>query len=311
MNCETPHEESQKMKTKLITEFVCIATSGATADGRYISADHLKEMAESYSKDTYTAQIWLEHYRYTGNAYGQVEELKAEEQADGKVKLFARLAPSKEMIAMNQQGVGLFTSIEITPKFSDTEKAYLTGLAITDSPASLGTTQLKFSKRIGNESVITGSPEPLQFFIKQETQDSTEKEQVRKGFFAWLFGSDEPKQEKNFYAKGEEVKKEGIETMTEVEKQEFAKTVGEAVATTLFAKQNETEKAPETKETKGAETVTISKEEYNTLKAEAEKNSKRLDELEQKFALATQEQTPTPKGAGGANHEAFSLDKAI
>ncbi|WP_458118771.1 GPO family capsid scaffolding protein [Mannheimia haemolytica] len=298
------------MKTKLITEFVCIATSGTTADGRYISADHLREMAESYSKDTYTAQIWLEHYRYTGNAYGQVEELKAEEQAGGKVKLFARLAPSKEMIAMNQRGIGLFTSIEITPKFSDTEKAYLTGLAITDSPASLGTTKLQFSKRIGNDNVITGQPEPLQFYIK-ETQDgteSTEKEQARKGLFAWLFGSDEPKQEKNFFAQGDEVKEKGIETMTEAEKQAFAKMVGEAVATTLFAKQNETETATEAKK---AETVTISKEEYNTLKAEAEKNSKRLDELEQKFALATQEKTPTPKGAGGANPEAFSLDKAI
>ena len=30
--------------------------------------------------------------------------------------------------------------MEITPRFADTKKAYLTGLAITDTPASLGTT---------------------------------------------------------------------------------------------------------------------------------------------------------------------------
>jgi len=43
------------------------------------------------------------------------------------------------------QSKKLFTSREINPKFADTGKAYLLGLAATDDPASLGTEMLTFS----------------------------------------------------------------------------------------------------------------------------------------------------------------------
>lgn len=38
------------MKTELFTNFVCIATAGATVDGRHIDAKDLKDMAESYNQ---------------------------------------------------------------------------------------------------------------------------------------------------------------------------------------------------------------------------------------------------------------------
>src|SRR5471032_1058536 len=46
---------------------------------------------------------------------------------------------------MNKARQKIYTSIEINPKFADTKQAYLIGLAVTDSPASLGTEILSFA----------------------------------------------------------------------------------------------------------------------------------------------------------------------
>jgi len=48
-------------------------------------------------------------------------------------------------VKINQAGQKVYTSVEIDPKFADTGEAYLVGLAVTDSPASTGTSRLSFS----------------------------------------------------------------------------------------------------------------------------------------------------------------------
>ena len=80
-----------------ITDWRIIGVSGATADGRKISAEHLNQMAESYNRSIYGARINLEHIRfflpdYAG--YGDVLELKtAPWPADNdKTCLLARLS---------------------------------------------------------------------------------------------------------------------------------------------------------------------------------------------------------------------------
>lgn len=174
-------------KLELVTDFVCVATSGKTADGREISSADLHAMANSYDPELYTANIWLEHYRFLSN-FGQVKELKAVDEGD-KTKLYARLAPNARLLELNKEGIGLFTSVEITPKFADTNAAYLTGLAITDSPASIGTTQLHFSKRINND-VIVGQSEKLEaesLFTENEEQQELS---ALKRFFTRLFNSE-------------------------------------------------------------------------------------------------------------------------
>lgn len=148
--------------TQLQTEWLCVATSGATIDGRQINAADLEQMAATYDPKLYTALIWQEHYRLNGNL-GQVVALKAQKVGD-KVKLFAILRPNARLLELNQQKQKLFTSIEIIPNFAKTGKAYLGGLAVTDSPASLGTTQLQFSTNgITQTKFVMGNKEPLQF----------------------------------------------------------------------------------------------------------------------------------------------------
>ncbi|MBQ0345918.1 GPO family capsid scaffolding protein [Citrobacter freundii] len=131
-----------------------IGVEGATTDGREIQRDWLVQMAASYNPAVYTAQINLEHIKSylpdsTFNRYGTVTALVAEEIKDGalagKMALYADVAPTDALAALVKKGQKLFTSMEVSPQFADTGKAYLVGLAATDDPASLGTEMLSFS----------------------------------------------------------------------------------------------------------------------------------------------------------------------
>lgn len=131
-----------------------IGVEGATSDGREISRDWLVQMAASYHPEFYTAQINLEHIKAydptsTFNRYGTVTALTAEEISDGplegKMALYADIQPTEALIELVKKGQKIFTSMEVSPQFADTGKAYLSGLAATDDPASLGTEMLIFS----------------------------------------------------------------------------------------------------------------------------------------------------------------------
>lgn len=138
-----------------MSDWKIIATEGATIDGRNISKNWITEMADAYSQDEYTALIWPEHDRsnwsqYNGNNWGIVEQLKAEE-SNGKLRLFAKITPNEYLLTANAKGQKIFASIEPEPDYKGQGTCYLTGLAVTDSPASSGTTRLKFSKSNGEE----------------------------------------------------------------------------------------------------------------------------------------------------------------
>ncbi len=131
-----------------------IGVEGATTDGREIQREWLEQMAASYNPTVYTALINLEHIKSYSpdsafNRYGKVTALVAEEIQDGplagKMALYADVEPTDSLVALVKKGQKLFTSMEVSPKFADTGKAYLVGLAATDDPASLGTEMLAFS----------------------------------------------------------------------------------------------------------------------------------------------------------------------
>lgn len=128
-----------------------VATEGATTDGREITRADIEQMAKSYNPATYGARVWLEHYRglVPGGAFdalGDVTAVEAREVEGGKLALFAQIEALPKLIEMNKAKQKLYTSIEIHPNLGDTGGAYLFGLGVTDSPASLGTEVLKFSQ---------------------------------------------------------------------------------------------------------------------------------------------------------------------
>lgn len=138
---------------KFRSKFFRVAVEGATTDGRQIERQWLVDAAETYSPNTYGARVWIEHMRSLlpdspFRAYGDVVALKTEEveiAGAKKLALFAQIEPTPDLIAMNKARQKLYTSIEIRPKFADTGRAYLDGLGVTDTPASLGTEMLTFS----------------------------------------------------------------------------------------------------------------------------------------------------------------------
>jgi hypothetical protein len=142
---------------KYKSKWTRIAVEGATTDGRNIERSWIEDMAAQYSPNTYGARINCEHIKgyWPGGefgAYGDVLALKAEQVEIGgakKLALFAQIEPNDALLALNKAGQKVYTSIEVQPKFADTGKAYLIGLAITDSPASLGTEALSFSATHG------------------------------------------------------------------------------------------------------------------------------------------------------------------
>lgn len=132
------------------TKFFRVATSGKTVDGREITPAQIDQMASSYDPTKYGARINLEHLRSLlpygdFKAYGDVLALKAEDAGDGQRALLAQIDATDDLVALNKAGQKVYWSIEMDPNFTGTGKAYMVGLAMTDSPASVGTEMLKFS----------------------------------------------------------------------------------------------------------------------------------------------------------------------
>ena len=150
------------MPRSLVSYWKRVATSGPTVDGREILPQELRDIAETYAPSKYTAVIWCEHERWSGS-HGTVFAVRLVEEADdlepGQIALEAQLKPNQKLLWLNDQGEKLFSSIEIWPNFAGTGKAYLTGLAVTDQPASLGTQELYFSQRTNKATYYAASVE--------------------------------------------------------------------------------------------------------------------------------------------------------
>ena len=134
------------------TKWFRVATEGATTDGRAIQRVWIEHMAKNFNPAKYGARVWIEHMRgmlpdSAFAAQGDVLALRTQEVEDGKLGLFAQIKPLESLIAMNKAGQKLYTSIEVDPNFADTGEAYLVGLAVTDTPASLGTELLTFAQQ--------------------------------------------------------------------------------------------------------------------------------------------------------------------
>lgn len=131
-----------------------VAVSGSTVDGREISPVHLREAAENFNPDVYAARVNVEHYlspcpSSEFSATGDVTALSTEDITEGplagRTALYAEIEPTERMKQLVADGKKIYSSIELHPQFSVNGRAYLVGLAMTDTPASLGTERLKFT----------------------------------------------------------------------------------------------------------------------------------------------------------------------
>ena len=174
------------------SKFFRVAVEGATTDGRTILREWIQQMAASYNTTTYGARVNMEHIRGYApapaspfGAYGDVLALQAKEIEEGPLKgklaLYAQISPTNDLVNLTKARQKIYSSIEIDPSFADTKEAYLVGLAVTDSPASLGTEMLTFASQ--NPAVFAGrklSPSCL-FSVAEETEIEFEDVQPKPG----------------------------------------------------------------------------------------------------------------------------------
>ena len=139
-----------------------VAREGQTVDGRSLSQQQIIDMSETYDPVEYTARINCEHMSdYWSGLNGRNNEgalgdiIKVDHAVETFTPngpnvhlmcLYATLSVLPTLVEANQKGNKIFTSIEFYPKFADTGRAYLVGLAVTDRPASRGIEPLKFNR---------------------------------------------------------------------------------------------------------------------------------------------------------------------
>jgi len=123
-------------------------------------------------------------------AYGDVLALKTEKvdiNGEEKDALFAQIEPTQSLIELNKKKQKVYTSIEVDDNFANKGSAYLVGLAVTDSPASLGTEMLQFAAgaKVNPFSDKKQKPENL-FTAAQEVSLEFEEVKEQQSYSAGL-----------------------------------------------------------------------------------------------------------------------------
>lgn len=133
-----------------------VAREGQTVDGRTLTRQEIKEIAETYDPATYGGRINIEHMKGWSpdppfNAYGDIVLTDAVEE-DGKLCLYNTISALPNLVKLSKAGQKIYPSIEFYRDFAGSGKAYQVGLGLTDTPASLGTEVIKFSSANPNLS---------------------------------------------------------------------------------------------------------------------------------------------------------------
>ncbi|ENV91168.1 hypothetical protein F938_03667 [Acinetobacter bereziniae LMG 1003 = CIP 70.12] len=210
-------KEDKKYKSK----WTRIAVAGDTTDGREIKSEWIVQMAQNYDPNTYGARINMEHFRSVFpdgvfGAYGDVLALKTEKiTIDGEEKdaLFAQIEPTQSLIDLNQKRQKVYTSIEVDENFANKGSAYLVGLAVTDSPASLGTEMLAFAAGATVNPLASKKQRPENLFTAAvETDFEFEEVQESQSFSAGLV-----KKVKDLFSKQQKSEQKSAESFSEQE----------------------------------------------------------------------------------------------
>jgi hypothetical protein len=177
------------------SKFFRVFVEGATvSDGRQITAEMIDQIAATFNAETYTPRINVEHIKGFSpeppfNGYGDVVGVRAQTDditLDGKPEkrraLYAQVDANDQLVALGASDQKPFPSVELTADYAGTGKVGLVGLAFTDSPASIATQRLQFSRRAPGTAFAHGSDAvALQF--EAAPADPTKVEGAIAGFF--------------------------------------------------------------------------------------------------------------------------------
>ncbi|MDC7683284.1 GPO family capsid scaffolding protein [Asticcacaulis sp. BYS171W] len=135
-----------------------VAVAGDTIDGRVIEPQWLRDAVDTFNPSTYGVRVNVEHIRglsgdkpfgMVGDVIGlsvQDDDIVIDGKTEKRTALYAEIRPNERALELNKSDQKVFTSIELRENFAGTGKIGLLGIAVTDTPASIATHRLEFSK---------------------------------------------------------------------------------------------------------------------------------------------------------------------
>ncbi|WED23514.1 GPO family capsid scaffolding protein [Vibrio sp. JC009] len=268
------------------SEPICILQAGNTVDGRKVDQKVIDDIAETYSTDVYTARINEDHYKYSYK-FGSV--LSVEKRDD---KLFAVLKPNSYLLNMVERGQLLHTSCEFMEDFAGTGKAYLTGLALTDDPASLATTQIHLSAKNGNSDktyATTGNTIEARHFSNETDEKDSEGSLIKRFINLLKSAPDATDEQLSRQEEPEEMSKETEELLKQSIEQnkELNSNLGKLVEKLSAGDTPEEEETPNEPEPN---------QEVSELKGQVKELSSQMTELTEKLSKITDDNGRTLAG---------------
>lgn len=258
------------------SEPICILKAGPTIDGRDIPQKVIDDIAETYDPKKYTARINDNHSEWSWKG-GSV--LSVEKRDD---ELWAEIKPNSYLLRNIESGQLLHTSCEYREDFANTGKAYLTGLAFTDNPASLGTTQVHLSAQRGEEKAqLVSTGQTINYSEKQSQKDASSAEQslLKKLLNLLTSAPDGDKEQLSKKEESEEMSKETEELLKQSveQNQKLNEQLGTLIEKLSVQGDPENKDKPNEQET-------------NPLEDEVKKLSSQMEELTTKLSTITDEQ---------------------
>jgi hypothetical protein len=143
------------------TDWLRVATAGKTVDGRMIEEQWLTDAARLYdAENEYKAQVWAWSHYFKYETSGYVTATKTGKDSKGRLALFVKISPLPDLVQANRQGQLQHASVEININYKGEGKAYLTGLVLTNNPASIGTQEIHLSaESVGQGDTLISEPE--------------------------------------------------------------------------------------------------------------------------------------------------------
>jgi len=138
--------------------FRCFVAGNTISDGRQITPEMIDQVVETFDPNTYSPRINVEHVKGFSpeppfNGYGDVVAVRAQDDAisvggttETRRALYAQVDANPQLVRLARGDQKPFPSVELTDSYAGTGKFGLVGLAFTDSPASIATQRLSFSR---------------------------------------------------------------------------------------------------------------------------------------------------------------------
>lgn len=194
------------------SQFFRAFVAGQTiSDNREVTPEMIDEIVETFNAETYSPRINIEHIAgYSPeppfNGYGdviavkkQVDEFTIAGKTEKRPALYLQVDANDQLFSLSKRDQKPYPSVELTPNYAGSGKVGLIGLAFTDTPASIGTQRLNFSRV--NGSMIATSDERAALAFAEDADGKDHVDNIVNRLFSKLANhfkpseSDKPKEE--------------------------------------------------------------------------------------------------------------------